>query len=184
MTDQFTYVSAFLSIVVALAMTHLLGGVAAIIRGKVARYSLVYFAWIGLLLFGCVDFWFSLWGLHAQVEWPLPFVMFLLLAATLLYLTCHLIVPDDPGEGGFDLVAFVDGHRRRYIAALFLYILCGTVANLLIAGFADAVWINGATLVLLAVAWIWRDARIQGAVALALIALFGYYAVNFIPALR
>lgn len=35
--------------------------------------------------------------------------------------------------------------------------LVATAANLMIAGFADAVWINAATLLLVAMAWVWRD---------------------------
>ena len=184
MTDQFTYVTAFLSIVVALAMTHLLGGVAAILRDGIARHSPVYYTWLAILLFSCVDFWFSLWGLRTTAAWPLPFVLFLLVSATLLYLACHLVVPGESEPGPFDGRAFHDRHRRRYVGTFFLYLLSGTAANLMIAGFAGAVAMNAVTLALLALAWWRRETAVQVGVALALLALLGYYAVNFIPALR
>ena len=184
MTDQVTYVSAFLSIVVALALTHLLGGVAAILRDGVSRHSPVYYTWIGILLFSCVDFWFSLWGLRTTATWPLPFVLFLLVSSTLLYLSCHLVVPGESHPAPFDGVAFHDRNRRRYIGAFFLYMLSGTVANLMIAGFAGAVAMNGLVLVLLALAWWRREGQVQAGVVLCLLALLGYYAMNFIPALK
>jgi hypothetical protein len=183
MTVQFTYVSAFLSIVVALALTHLLGGIAAILRDGVARHSPVYYTWVAILVFSCVDFWFSLWGLRTTTAWPLPFVLFLLFSSTLLYLSCHLVVPGESAPAPFDARAFHDRHRRRYIGAFFLYMLSGTVANLMIAGFAGALAMNAVTLVLLALAWWRREAAVQAGVALGLLAVLGFYAANFIPAL-
>lgn len=184
MTDQFTYVSAFLSIVVALALTHLLGGIASILRDGVARHSSVYYAWVAILLFSCVDFWFSLWGLRSTAAWPLPFVLFLLFSSTLLYLSCHLVVPAAPDGGAFDGRAFHAANRRRYVGAFFLYMLSGTVANLMIAGFADAVAMNVVVLALLGLAWWRREAAVQAGVVLGLMALLGYYAMSFIPALK
>jgi hypothetical protein len=184
MTDQFTYISAFLSIVVALALAHLLAGIAGILRAKVVAMSWVLPVWIGLYLFGCVDYWFSLWGLRATTHWSLGYVFYLLGLATILYIGCHLVVPSVREEDeALDLAAFDEGHRRRYLAAFGAYIAVATVANLTIDGFANAVWINLATLVLTAVAWWRREARMQWVVAVAMVALITYYAVTFIPAL-
>jgi hypothetical protein len=69
MTDQFTYVSVLLSIVVALALTHLPAGIATLLRVHVTRFSLVHMAWVGILLFACVDYWFSIWGLREAEAW-------------------------------------------------------------------------------------------------------------------
>jgi hypothetical protein len=183
MTDRFTYVSAFLSIVVALALAQLLGGVANILRAKVVRWSATYLAWLAIMLFGCVDYWFSLWGLRAEEHWSLAYVGFLLVLATLLYLNALLFVPEVRDGEPLDLVEFADRNRRRYLAAFFAYIVLGTITNLTISGLAGAVWINFATLALVAIAWLFADRRVQAAVAAALVALFAYYAATFIPAL-
>ena len=55
MTDQFIYVSVLLSIVIALALTQLLEGIATLLRVRVTRFSFVYMGWVGVLLFACVD---------------------------------------------------------------------------------------------------------------------------------
>ena len=51
MTDQFIYVSVLFSIVIALALTHLLAGIAALLRVRVTRFSFVHMAWMGVFLF-------------------------------------------------------------------------------------------------------------------------------------
>jgi hypothetical protein len=184
MTDQFTYVSAFLSIVVALALTHLLAGVAAILKARVQRASWRLATWIALYLFGCVDYWFSLWGLRTTSDWSLGYVFYLLLLATLLYIGCHLVVPRVHDEDEVvDLAAFEADHRRRYLAAFGAYIAIATIANLTIDGFATAVWLNLAMVALVAVAWPSRDARVHSAATLAMVACVVYYAIRYIPAL-
>lgn len=183
MTDQFTYVSAFLSIVVALALTHLLAGIAAMLRAHVVRPSWRYAAWVGIFMFACVDYWFSIWGLRTQTEWSLGFVLYLLVLATLLYISVHLVVPHVSEGAELDLSAFDDAHRRKYLAAFAAYIAIATIANLSISGFESAVWINMVTLGLLSCAWLWPHPRLQAAVTLAILALFGFYAFTYIPAL-
>lgn len=183
MTDQFTYVSAFLSIVVALALTHLLGGIATILRARVVRKSWRHAAWMGFFVFACVDYWFSLWGLRQETDWSLGSVMFWLALAIVLYICTRLIVPPASEDAELNVVAFDDAHRRQYLAALFLYIAMGAIANLAISGFATAVWLNMVSLVLVACAWRWQQSRVQVAVLLAMVVLLGFYAVKYIPAL-
>jgi hypothetical protein len=57
------------------------------------------------------------------------------------------------------------------------------VANLTISGFATAVLISMATLVLVAVALWWRGARVQIVTVLLIMTLFVYYAIEYIPSL-
>lgn len=182
-TDQFTYVSAFLSIVIALALTHLLAGIAALLRARVVRVSWRYATWVGILMFACVDYWFSIWGLRTETGWSLGFVLYLLVLATLLYISVRLVVPHVSEGVDLDLAAFDNAHRRKYLAAFAAYIATGTIANLSISGFQSAVWINVVTLALIACAWLWPDPRVQTAVTSAILALFGYYAFKYIPAL-
>lgn len=183
MTDEFTYVSVLLAIVVALALTHLLAGIASLFRVRVTRCSFVYLAWVAVLLFSCVDYWFSIWGLREVEDWSLGYVVYLLVLATLLYVSCQLIIPDLRDGASIDLAAFNETGRRRYLAAFFLYNALATIANLTISGFATAVMINAASVTLIAIAWVWRAARVQVAVVAAIVVLFAYYAVTYIPSL-
>src|SRR5687768_4307664 len=129
MTDQFVYVSVLFSIVIALALTQLLAGIATILRVRVTRFSFVYMAWVGVLLFACVDLWFTLWGLRESEAWSLIYVLYLLVLATVLYVACHLIVPDLRDGDSIDLVAFNETRRRKYLAALGLVVALAMVGN-------------------------------------------------------
>lgn len=169
--------------VVALALTRVLAGLVSLMRARVVRVSVVHGVWVGVALFACVDYWFSLWGLRTTEHWSLVYVMFLLGLAVLLYLCCDLVVPNVPEGETIDLVVFNETDGRKYLGAYFAYISAGIVANLTIAGFAAAVLLNIAILILIGVAWWWRNPRVQGVVVAILLPLVVYYAVTYIPAL-
>jgi hypothetical protein len=183
MTDQFTYVSVLLSIVIALALTHLLAGIATILRARVEKYSFVHIAWIAILLFSCVDYWFSIWGLRASEQWSLIYVSYLLALATMLFVSCQLIMPDLRAGESIDLVAFNQTNRQKYLAAYFCYIALAVIANLTIAGFAAAVLINVVTLVLIAAAWQSTNPRVQALIVGLMVILYAYYALTFVSSL-
>ena len=183
MTDQFVYVSVLFSIVIALALTQLLAGIATILRVRVTRFSFVYMAWVGVLLFACVDLWFTLWGLRESEAWSLIYVLYLLVLATVLYVACQLIVPDLRDGDSIDLVAFNESRRRKYLAALGLDVALATVQNLTTPGLATANIINVAMVALIGIAWLWSDTRVQISVVALIIALSIYYAATYIPQL-
>jgi len=182
-TDQFQYVSVLLSMVVALAVTHLLAGIAAIIRAKVTRYSFVHLVWVGVLLLSCVDFWLSMWGLRSREVWSLSYILYWLVLSTVLYLSCYLVMPAARDGDSIDLVEFNETNRRRYLGTYFMYCALSVLANLTITGFADALINNVLAVALIGCAWVSRDVRVQVAVAVAMVAEFAYYAVRFIPSL-
>ena len=161
MTDRFEYVSVLLSMVVALAVTHLLAGIAAIIRAKVTRYSFVHLTWVGVLLFSCVDFWLSMWGLRSTEVWSLAYILYLLVLSTLLYLSCYLVMPVVRAGDSIDLVAFNETNRQRYLGTYLIYCALAAVANLTVAGFADALVFNVLAVTLVGSAWVRRNARVQ-----------------------
>lgn len=181
----FEYVSILLSIVVSLALAHLLHGVATVIKAGVSRWSAVVVAWNAYAAILCIDYWFSVWSVRNEPVWTLGFVTFLLALGGLLYLCCHLVMPDVEHGRRVDLAGFRDARPRRYLAVLFAYQACGAVANLSLPGFQSTTMIllSGLQLSLLAVAWARPSPRVQGTVLVALYLLFGYYAVAFIPAL-
>ena len=68
--SSFEYVSVLLSIVLALGIAHLLGGISSMIeqRNRLEAYW-VFFAWCLLTLGFHVGFWFNLWRFHDLGEW-------------------------------------------------------------------------------------------------------------------
>jgi len=182
--NTFEYVSVIFSVVVSLAFTHLLSGVVRLIHARGVKFSLAYAGWVLLLVFWCVDYWFSVWHARGIEIWTLPFVALLLLMATALYIACGLAMPNEvDAKDGIDLAAFHEANRRRFLGAVIAYELLMIFGNLAIASLESAALINVGQLVLTAAAWLWSDRRVQlGAVALIWL-LTGWYAHNFIPTL-
>lgn len=180
----FEYVSVILSVVVSLAFAHLLTGLVRLIHARSIRFSLVYAGWIGLLLFWCVDYWFSVWQLRSSDVWTLGFVAFLLLMATVLYIACGLAVPSESDlEGGNNLAAFHDVNRRRYLGALFAYQVLSIFGNLAIAPLQSAALVNIGQIALVGAAWLWPDRRIQMVAIVVMYLLTGWYASHYVSAL-
>jgi hypothetical protein len=180
----FEFVSVLLSIVVSLAFAHLLTGVARLIQARIAKVSWLYFGWMGLILFSCVDYWFSLWQARLADVWSLVYVVFWLLLATALYLTSWLAVPSERTTSeSVDLAAFYNSNRRNFLGAFFAYIAIGLFGNLTVATLQSAALVSLVFMGLIGAAWLWRDSRIQIAALAASYLLIGWYMVTYIPAL-
>lgn len=175
----FEFVSVLLSIVVSLAFTHILTGMARLIQAKAVRFSLVHALWVAMIVFSCVDYWISLWGLRSATEWPLTLVFFMLGTATVLYLVSWLVMPAEISDG-IDLVAFHDDNRRKYTGAFCIYMLLGAVANSFIQGFQSAVLLSFVFAALAAVAWIWRGVWVQRLAIGGLYVGVAYYCATYI----
>jgi hypothetical protein len=83
-------------------------------------------------------------------------------------------------EDGIDLVAFHDDNRRKYAGAFFIYMLFGAIANSFIQGFQSAVLLSFGFAALAAIAWIWRDARVQWLAIGGLYVGIAYYSATYI----
>ncbi len=168
----------------SLAFTHLLAGVVRLLHARNVKFSLVYAGWIGLLVFWCVDYWFSVWQLREADVWTLGFVAFLLLMATVLYVACGLAVPSEAeSKDGADLAEFHTANRRRYLAALFAYQVLSIFGNMAIAPLQSAALVNVGQIALVGAAWLWPDRRVQIAALAMMYVLTGWYASHYIPAL-
>jgi TM2 domain-containing membrane protein YozV len=182
--STFEFVSVLLSIVISLAFAHLLTGIARLVQAQGVRFSLVYAGWLGIFLFCCLDYWFSLWQTRATQVWTLGYVIFWLVLATMLYLATWLIVPTERAvENGVDLSAYHEANRRKYLGALFLYQILGAAANLSISSLSAAVWLVIPGLASVAAAWLWRDRRVQLAALAIYVAMTAWYASQYVAVL-
>ena len=181
----FEYVSVLLSIVVSLALAHLLIGIAKIIKVGVSRWSIPLLGWIGCMAFLCVDYWISNWHAHAEPLWSLGFVCFLLFSGAVLFVTCWLVMPDIEGTEAIDLAAYHAANRRKYLSTLLIYFCLSVIVNQLLPGFQSPTMllISGASIALLVSAWIWKSHAVQVGAVVGIYLLMGWYAVMFIPAL-
>jgi len=129
--SAFEHVTALLSFVYALALTHLLARIAELI---VARERVIF---SGLLVLGMVNAvvlvfanWLSLWDLHSITSWDLPSIAIQFLFALSLYLICALVGPKTPEEGTLDLEHFFWRQRPYFYAAIVVMLILALLANL------------------------------------------------------
>ncbi|HLY06774.1 MAG TPA: hypothetical protein VKR31_13610 [Rhizomicrobium sp.] len=133
--DAFSYLLVLVSIVVGLALTHLLAGLAAMVRAR--RRIAVYWplaAQMALLFFLQVQMWWAFFGLHAIRSWSFPEFLVVLMQAVLVYLATAILVPDMHDAGRIDLKASYYRETRWYFGALFLAVLDSLAKNLVLTG--------------------------------------------------
>jgi hypothetical protein len=107
--DTFGYVFILISIVVGLALAHLLHGIGRLIQhpGRWANDA-VHLLWVAYVFFFILAFWWWQYGYRGIGEWTFPLYLFLVGYAILLYLMAVVLLPDDLGE--------YDGFREYFLA--------------------------------------------------------------------
>lgn len=181
--STFEFVSVLLSIVVSLAIAHLLSGVALALKAKKVRFDWVLAGWwlfAGML---CVDYWFSLWQLRDTPVWSLGFVLIWLLLAAFNYLAAWMVVPDAEEDGTMDFVAYGSSNRRKYLGAMVAVCVGGTVVNGYTPSMEPANLLAPFFISVLIAAIIWKQRAVQIAALLLMYGGFVYYAMNFISVL-
>jgi hypothetical protein len=96
MTDLFSFVLVMVSLVLAIAVTHLVQGMTDLLRlrGSIRRDPFP-FVWAASLFLVAAIYWWSLWDLR-NVHWRFHHFFYMLLAPTLLYAAASLLVSTDP----------------------------------------------------------------------------------------
>jgi hypothetical protein len=86
------------SLVLAIGVTHLVQGVADLIRLRdKIRFEPLPFIWAASLFLVAAIYWWSLWDLRST-DWRFPTFFYLLLAPALLHVAASLLVATDAGE--------------------------------------------------------------------------------------
>jgi hypothetical protein len=179
--STFEFVSVLLSIVISLALAHLLTGVAQALKAKKVRFDWVLAGWwlfVGML---CVDYWFSVWRLRDTQTWSLAFVLMWLLLAATTYIAAWLVVPDANADGTMDFVAHNSSNRRKYLGALIAWVAGGTVVNGYTPSLELANLLVPTFIAVFGAAIIWQHRVVQIVALLTTYAAFLYYAWTFIP---
>lgn len=129
--SAFEHVTALLSFVYALALTHLLARIAELVVARErVRFS-------GLLALGMANAvmlvfanWLSLWDLRSVTSWDLASVAVQFLFAVSVYIICALIGPKMPDDGPIDLEVFFWRQHRYFYGAVGACVLLALLANL------------------------------------------------------
>lgn len=173
------HVLILLSLVVSLALAHLLSGIARLIHARHVRWSWLHGAWRLLVFVLLVDFWISVWQLRLQEDWNILQVFFWMAMATIQYLIAALVVPDKIPDSGIDLADFHERNRSRYIGLFFVNLIFAVAANLMLEGFSSANYINVLGIVFMVAAGFTKPSWLQWAGTIGLAAIFALYFAIF-----
>lgn len=123
--SEFEYVMVLVSIVIALAIAHLLTAVAEGIHrfrghGEPIKLDLVFLLWVGFVLIWLVSFWW--WEFKFQetaVEWSYGLYLFVISYAIVLFMLAEILVPHRMRGVSDSYAHFVEG-RKWFFGTLLL----------------------------------------------------------------
>ncbi|TDK18868.1 hypothetical protein E2F46_17150 [Luteimonas aestuarii] len=119
-TDLFFHIRVLMGIVVGLAFTHLLRGLARMIEAPgERRVYWVHLVWVASMLLFLVHFWWWEFGLSGIVRWRFDMYVFITGYALLLYLLCALVLPERMADHS-DYRDYFYSRRRWFFGALAL----------------------------------------------------------------
>ncbi len=129
--SAFEYVTAVLSFVYALALTHLLARIAELIvaRERVRFSGLLALGMVNAVLMVFVN-WLSLWDLRSVTNWDLASIAIQFLFAVSVYVICALVGPKMPDDGTIDLEDFFRRQRTYFYGAIIVCLVLALLANL------------------------------------------------------
>jgi hypothetical protein len=91
---MFEYVIVLISIVIGLALTHLMQGIAGLIQNPSrARIWWVHLVWVGYMILSIVFWWWWEFQLQNIAAWTFPIYLFVIFYAFYLYLVCAVLCP-------------------------------------------------------------------------------------------
>ena len=129
--SAFEHVTALLSFVYALALTHLLTRIAELVvaRERVRFSGLLALGMVNAVLLVFVN-WLSLWDLRSVTNWDLASIAIQFLFAVSVYVICALIGPKALDEGEIDLEDFFWRQRPYFYGAIDVCLVLALLANL------------------------------------------------------
>jgi hypothetical protein len=133
---SFEYVMVLVSIVIGLAVTHLLNALATAVHrirghGEPLRLEAVYVLWVGAVLIWLISFWW--WEFKFQEiesHWSFGLYLFVVSYAVALFLLAAVLVPSRMAGVNDSYAYFMDG-RKWFFWGLLLVIALDTVDSFL-----------------------------------------------------
>lgn len=131
--EIFEYVIVLTSIVIGLAVTHLMQGIAGLVQhpGK-DRIWWVHLGWVAFMLLTTIFWWWWEFRLQQIHVWTFQLYFFVTIYAFALYLICALLFPSS--LEGYDGYRDYILSRRRWIFGLMLFVLALDLLDTLAKG--------------------------------------------------
>lgn len=109
---MFDYAMILASIVIGLALTHLMQGLVGLLTTKMKVWW-VHLVWVAFMLLTAVGWWWWEYSLHELATWTFQVYVFVLLYAFGIYVTSALLFPKDfEGHGSYE--DYFLSHRRWF----------------------------------------------------------------------
>jgi hypothetical protein len=182
--DSFSYLSVFISLILGLGVTHLLTGVAALIRSR--RELKIWWPtplWIATTFLIQVQTWWEMFTLRTVEHWSFAAFLIILLQPVAIFMMAALIVPRTVDGRTIDLRDEYFREFRWFFSALLIALGASLAKNLVLTGSLPQPINLAAHLLFIAiaiVALVSRSARIQLMFALSGLALLcGYISLLF-----
>lgn len=104
LSDVYVHIRIVISMIVGLCITALLAGFARFVQHPRREHiSLLHLGWAASMLIWVIHFWWWEFRLSAVEHWTFGLYLFIILYATLYYLICKLLFPDDiKGYSGYE----------------------------------------------------------------------------------
>ncbi len=176
--DLFEFILIITSVIFALAVAQILSGISRVAQSEISvSYFLPHSLWIFNLFIYIFLIWWASWEFR-DVQWTFPKYAYMLIAPTLLFFACSLLIPQRFERGSSSLETHFFKIRRPLFLSYFFASLAVMIDGNLLG--QEPVWHSGrwAHIALLSLAiWAWltsnRKAHLVIAVAttLALVAV-------------
>lgn len=126
----FSYLSAFVTIVLAVAMADMIQSTHRLIRGRERiKWDVAHLLFAATVAATVVSEFFSLWDLFDVSKITFARLMWILLIPTLFALLAYSVLPDDVPADGLDLRAFYLAERKSWIIIFAAATLLDVVRN-------------------------------------------------------
>jgi len=87
------YIFIFYSFILALGVGEIAQGIGNMLRLRRVNYSLLHLAWVGLVTFSILEFWWGSWSLQSFEWWSIYGMLVGFLSTFVLYLAAFLSFP-------------------------------------------------------------------------------------------
>ena len=129
--DLFEFILIITSVIYAMAIAQILSGISRLAQtGAAIRWFLPHTMWIAILFIWVVLVWWSVWEFRS-LDWTFPRYLYILIAPTIVFFTCSLLIPQNLDRQDVDLKAHFSHIRRLFLGsfavASFVAVIDGTV---------------------------------------------------------
>ena len=127
---MFDHVTILLSIIFALAMTHILASATELVweRDKVRFYGL-HAVWMINALLGLLAYWLAIWDLTSVKRWTGFEIVLQFFPAIIQYFACSLLSLRREGNEIMDMKAFYERQRPAIFTAFSLMMIISMIQN-------------------------------------------------------